>query len=110
MGPWVHGGWARGTGEMVGNVAYGPSPSLWYQDNIEAPFFKSYLKDDKPATPKLPEAYVFRERHQPLAHLRCLAAQAGAGADAVLSSPGGKFRLRANLLPRAAAGAFRPVY
>ncbi|RZK32735.1 MAG: CocE/NonD family hydrolase, partial [Hymenobacter sp.] len=44
MGPWVHGGWARGTGEMVGNVGYGPSPSRWYQENVEAPFFKSYLK------------------------------------------------------------------
>lgn len=39
MGPWVHGGWSGGTGEMVGNVAYGPSPSLWYQENMEAPFF-----------------------------------------------------------------------
>ena len=58
MGPWVHGGWARGTGEMVGNVAYGPSPSLWYQENIEAPFFTSYLKDDKPGA-SLPEATMF---------------------------------------------------
>jgi len=58
MGPWVHGGWARGTGEMVGNVNYGPSPSLWYQENIEAPFFKSYLKDAKPGS-NLPEATMF---------------------------------------------------
>lgn len=58
MGPWVHGGWARGTGEMVGNVAYGPSPSLWYQENVEAPFFKSYLKAAKPGS-DLPEATVF---------------------------------------------------
>ena len=57
MGPWVHGGWARGLGELVGNAAYGPSPSLHYQQEIEAPFFKSYLKDDKPAA--LPEATVF---------------------------------------------------
>ncbi|WP_426492861.1 CocE/NonD family hydrolase [Hymenobacter sp. 102] len=57
MGPWVHGGWARGTGELVGNVAYGESPSLYYQKEIEAPFFKSYLKDGKPAA--VPEATVF---------------------------------------------------
>ncbi|WP_188559145.1 CocE/NonD family hydrolase [Hymenobacter glacieicola] len=57
MGPWVHGGWARGTGEVVGNVAYGESPSLYYQKEIEAPFFKSYLKDGKPAP--MPEATVF---------------------------------------------------
>jgi len=58
MGPWVHGGWARGTGEMVGNVNYGPSPSLWYQENVEAPFFKSYLKAAKPGS-DLPEATMF---------------------------------------------------
>ncbi len=60
MGPWVHGGWAGSTGEMVGNVAYGPSPSRWFQENIEARFFKAYLKDDKPtAAAALPEATVF---------------------------------------------------
>ena len=57
MGPWVHGGWARGTGEIVGNVAYGAAPSIYYQQKIEAPFFKSYLKDGKPAIQ--PEATVF---------------------------------------------------
>ena len=57
MGPWVHGGWARGTGELVGNVAYGESPSIYYQKEIEAPFFKSYLKDDK--RPNVAEATVF---------------------------------------------------
>ncbi len=61
VGPWVHGGWAGTTGEMVGNVAYGPSPSAWYQQHIEAPFFKSYLKDANPgaAMVGLPEATVF---------------------------------------------------
>ncbi|MGI4744226.1 MAG: CocE/NonD family hydrolase [Janthinobacterium lividum] len=61
MGPWVHGGWSGTTGEMVGNVAYGPSPSLWYQEHIEAPFFKSYLKDEQPgaAIANIPEATVF---------------------------------------------------
>ena len=60
-GPWVHGGWAGTTGELVGNVAYGPSPSLWYQQHVEAPFFKSYLKDANPgaAIASLPEATVF---------------------------------------------------
>ena len=60
MGPWVHGGWGGSTGEMVGNVAYGPSPSQWYQQYVEAPFFKSYLKDAQPtAAAQLPEAIVF---------------------------------------------------
>ncbi|WBA40203.1 CocE/NonD family hydrolase [Hymenobacter canadensis] len=57
MGPWVHGGWARGLGELVGNVDYGPSPSQYYQTEIEAPFFKANLKDGKPAA--TPEATVF---------------------------------------------------
>ena len=59
MGPWIHGGWARGTGEMLGNVAYGPSPSRWYQENVEAPFFKTYLKDAKPDARNIAEATVF---------------------------------------------------
>ncbi|WP_233254138.1 CocE/NonD family hydrolase [Hymenobacter sedentarius] len=61
MGPWVHGGWGSSrTGEMVGNVAYGPSPTRWYQQYVEAPFFKAYLKDAKPtAAAQLPEAIVF---------------------------------------------------
>ena len=60
-GPWVHGGWAGQTGEQVGNVDYGPSPSLWYQQYIEAPYFKSYLKDAQPgaAVASLPEATIF---------------------------------------------------
>ncbi|OWP64449.1 X-Pro dipeptidyl-peptidase [Hymenobacter amundsenii] len=57
MGPWVHGGWARGTGELVGNVAYGESPSIYYQKEIEAPFFKGYLKEGK--RPDVAEATVF---------------------------------------------------
>lgn len=61
MGPWVHGGWnSFRTGEMVGNIAYTSSPSLWYQQYVEAPFFKSYLKDAQPTVAaQLPEAIVF---------------------------------------------------
>ncbi|UYZ63299.1 CocE/NonD family hydrolase [Hymenobacter weizhouensis] len=59
MGPWVHGGWARGTGELVGNVEYGTSPSLYYQQEIEAPFFRTHLKEGKPAATPAPEATIF---------------------------------------------------
>jgi putative CocE/NonD family hydrolase len=61
MGPWVHAGWSSSrTGERVGNVAYGPSPSRWYQQYVEAPFFKSYLKDAQPTVAaQLPEAIMF---------------------------------------------------
>ncbi len=57
MGPWVHGGWKRTTGERLGNVVFGQKTSDFYQKNIEAPFFEHHLKDAP--DPKLAEANVF---------------------------------------------------
>jgi putative CocE/NonD family hydrolase len=57
MGPWFHGGWARSDGESLGNVHFGSKTSEFYQNNIEFPFFRYYLKGR--GDPKLPEAYVF---------------------------------------------------
>lgn len=57
FGPWFHGGWARGSGEQLGNVQFGSATSQFYRDSIEQPFFRCYLKSD--CTKKLPEAYVF---------------------------------------------------
>ncbi|MBS1587122.1 MAG: CocE/NonD family hydrolase [Bacteroidetes bacterium] len=45
MGPWQHGGWARTTGEHLGNVRFGSKTSEWYQKHIEEPFFRFYLQD-----------------------------------------------------------------
>jgi hypothetical protein len=56
-GPWVHGGWSRGPGTALGDISFGDSPSAFYRDNIETPFFAHWLKD-KPWTP-LPKAYTF---------------------------------------------------
>jgi putative CocE/NonD family hydrolase len=47
MGPWVHGGWARGNGNFLGNVRFGSFTSEWYQNNVEIPFFEQYLNDVK---------------------------------------------------------------
>jgi uncharacterized protein len=44
MGPWFHGGWARGNGSYLGNVRFGSKTSEYYQQNIEIPFFNFYLK------------------------------------------------------------------
>ncbi|MBP6432885.1 MAG: CocE/NonD family hydrolase [Ferruginibacter sp.] len=44
MGPWFHGGWARGDGSYLGNVRFGSKTSEYYQQNIEIPFFNFYLK------------------------------------------------------------------
>jgi len=57
MGPWSHGGWARGEGNKLGDVDFGSATSQFYRKTIELPFFKQLLKDEK--LPTLPEAYVF---------------------------------------------------
>lgn len=57
MGPWVHGGWARGTGEALGAVQFNAKTSTFYQEKIEFPFFEYYLKDKGKAVH--PEAWVF---------------------------------------------------
>jgi len=56
-GPWVHGGWSRGTGESLGDIRFGSETSDFYRKNMEAPFFAHYLKDA--AWTPLPKAYVF---------------------------------------------------
>lgn len=45
MGPWFHGGWARGDGSYLGNVRFGSKTAKYYQQNLELPFFNYYLKD-----------------------------------------------------------------
>jgi hypothetical protein len=57
MGPWFHGGWARGDGEGLGDVRFGSKTSVFYRENIELVFFNHYLRDKGES--KLPEAYVF---------------------------------------------------
>lgn len=57
MGPWVHGGWARGSGQRLGNVVFGQPTSEYYQKEVEMPFFEYYLKDN--GAMNLPEALIF---------------------------------------------------
>ncbi|WP_207435853.1 CocE/NonD family hydrolase [Sabulibacter ruber] len=59
MGPWFHGGWARSTGENLGKVSFRQNTSEFYRPNIEARFFRHYLKENSKGKPKLPEAYMF---------------------------------------------------
>ncbi|MGI4022298.1 MAG: CocE/NonD family hydrolase [Janthinobacterium lividum] len=44
MGPWVHGGWARGNGDRLGDVSFGAPTAPFYRENIEFKFFSHYLK------------------------------------------------------------------
>ncbi len=48
-GPWVHGGWARGPGTSLGDISFGGSPSTFYRDNIETPFFAHWLRIPMPS-------------------------------------------------------------
>ncbi len=57
VGPWRHGGWARDRGDQLGHIQFGSETSLFYQQNIELPFFNHYLKDKGEAG--LPEMYGF---------------------------------------------------
>jgi hypothetical protein len=56
-GPWVHGGWSRGTGASLGDIAFGSDTAEFFRKTMEAPFFAHYLKDA--AWTPLPKAYAF---------------------------------------------------
>jgi len=58
MGPWSHGQWSGRDGTSMGNIRFGSNTSLWYQNNIEIPFFNYYLKG-KGDNPNLAEATIF---------------------------------------------------
>jgi uncharacterized protein len=57
MGPWSHGGWARTSGERHGDIRFGQKTSSFYQEQIEAAFFREHLKQTGSA--KTPEAWIF---------------------------------------------------
>ena len=58
MGPFSHGQWARGQEEtMVGEIHFGTGLSEGYQRDVEAPFFRHFLKGEG-APPRF-EAYMF---------------------------------------------------
>ena len=68
VGPWLHGGWARGDGGTLGHINFGSKTAAHYRAEIELPFFNVYLKDKGPAKAgpygagrdlHLPEAIVF---------------------------------------------------
>ena len=57
MGPWVHGGWSRGTGESLGAARFDAKTSEYFRESLEAPFFNHFLKDKGEF--QHPEAFVF---------------------------------------------------
>jgi putative CocE/NonD family hydrolase len=49
IGPWVHGGWARGEGARLGHVAFDSKTSEYFRKELQFPFFEQQLKGVKPA-------------------------------------------------------------
>lgn len=58
MGPWAHGGWARGSGERLGNVQFGQGVSDFFNTQVLLPFWRHHLKDGP--DPNLPEALIYQ--------------------------------------------------
>lgn len=67
VGPWNHGGWARGEGSSLGAVQFDSPTAKWYRENVQARWFAYWLKDK--GAMDFPEALTFRaganqwERH-----------------------------------------------
>jgi putative CocE/NonD family hydrolase len=58
MGPWSHGQWAEADSvQRVGHVEFGPGISDYYRREIEAPFFRYFLKGE--GAPPAFEAHVY---------------------------------------------------
>jgi putative CocE/NonD family hydrolase len=45
VGPWNHGGWARSSGDKLGNVDFGGNTAEYFRAKIQAPWFAHWLKD-----------------------------------------------------------------
>ncbi|MEM0983329.1 MAG: CocE/NonD family hydrolase [Planctomycetota bacterium] len=58
MGPWRHGGWARSSGEQLGDQYFAPDVSEYYRTFIEQPWFKHHLKG-KGDKPEVAEATMY---------------------------------------------------
>lgn len=57
VGPWLHGGWAGGSGESLGDIRFGSNTAEYYRRQVELPFFQYHLKDQGEPNPA--EAIVF---------------------------------------------------
>ena len=75
MGPWCHGGWAVATAPRSGPCRFDSKTAEFYREQIEFPFFEYHLKGK--GSPKLPRGVGLRDRDQPVADVRRLAAAKG---------------------------------
>ena len=56
MGPWFHGMWAGPKGDTFGDLDFGQPTATYFQEQIEFPFFDTYLQGEGR---RQPEAQVF---------------------------------------------------
>ncbi len=57
MGPWLHGGWARGDGASLGHVPFNAKTAEFYRERSSSP--SSSTTSRGRTAPKFPEAWVF---------------------------------------------------
>jgi hypothetical protein len=57
VGPWNHGGWARGPGDRLGQIPFGSATATYFRDEVQAAWFAYFLKDR--GRLDLPEALTF---------------------------------------------------
>ncbi len=58
-GPWSHGGWSRGDGDVLGTLRWNTKAGPFYRDSVEFAFFNHYLNDTAGRL-DLPRALMFR--------------------------------------------------
>jgi len=58
VGPWNHGGWARGDGRKLGKIDFGTDTAQYFREKVQARWFAYWLKDKGPLD--FPEALAFQ--------------------------------------------------
>ncbi|MCC7051667.1 MAG: CocE/NonD family hydrolase [Gemmatimonadaceae bacterium] len=99
MGPWSHGGWSRGDGDVLGTLRWQYKTGPFYRDSVEYPFFAHHLAGA--ADPRLPDVLVFRTGADRWDRYDAWPAPAAAPA-ALYLHPGGRLAFT----PPAATGGF----
>jgi hypothetical protein len=87
VGPWSHGGWARGDGDTLGVLHWDSKTGPYYRDSIEFPFFLHHLKGAP--DPRLPKILLFRTGADRWDSYETFPSRS-AGKKALYLQPGGK--------------------
>ena len=93
MGPWSTAAGRAATARALGDVTFDAKTAAFYREQIELPFFEFHLKGRR--RPKLSRGVGVRDRHQPVAALRRLAAAGGHDREPSTSPRDGRLRGRA---------------